>query len=88
MGFSKDKNNKLDSSKNIPNKRSYVEDNWKRADKEVAAQLKNDKRYKKYVDDKNYHTWNKDTGERIDYYTILWNKTQEKLEKEYKNKYG
>ena len=78
MGFDKKK----------PSKRSYIEDNWKRADKEVEAQLKNDKRYKKYVEDKSYYKWDKETGERIDYYSILWDKTQEKLEKEYKSKYG
>ena len=71
-----------------PSKQSFIEDNWKRVDKEVQNQLEKDKRYSKYVSNKKYYTWDKETGERVDYYTILWNKTQEKLEKEYANKYG
>lgn len=88
-------------------KQNYIDDNWKRASKQVEEQMKSDPKYQKFMDksykefrdeddiyafskyyDPNVYIQNGkvyDDG-YADYYTILWGKTQEFLEREYETK--
>ena len=69
-------------------KANYVNDNWKRAEKEVKKSFDNDKRYKKFMNKKYYEWYDEEVNGdyRKDYYSILFDKTQKFLEKEYDKK--
>lgn len=69
-------------------KGNYINDNWRRAEKEVKNKLDADKRYQKFKDKKYYEWYDEEVNGdyRKDYYSILFDKTQKFLEKEYDRK--
>lgn len=63
-------------------RKDYFNDNWKLATSIAEQHIKTDPKYTKFLK-KTYREFDKDTGEPIDYYTLIWNEADNFLSDKY-----